>query len=50
MSITDFFKRSFKIEDQDYLDLLDEIRAGLADHSLDYSMIHFFLQCTEIAA
>ena len=41
MSITDFFKRSFKIEDQDYLDLLDEIRAGLADHSLDYSMIHF---------
>lgn len=48
MSITDFFKRSFKIEDQDYLDLLDEIRAGLADHSLDYSMIHFFCNAPKL--
>lgn len=48
MSITDFFKRSFKIEDQDYLDLLDEIRAGLADHSLDYSMIHFICNAPKL--
>ena len=48
MSITDFFKRLFKIEDQDYLDLLDEIRAGLADHSLDYSMIHFICNAPKL--
>ena len=48
MSITDFFKRLFKIEDQDYFDLLDEIRAGLADHSLDYSMIHFICNAPKL--
>ena len=48
MSITDFFKRLFKIEDQDYLDLLEEIRAGLADHSLDYFMIHFICNAPQL--